>query len=80
MPQNPMSKKSSSRIQSSQAKTGQNTGKDSFSSRAQSAADKNANAGKDAGGGGGGGQNQTQSKSSGQQQEKKLIEIIHLSY
>ena len=38
-----MTKSDSSRIQSSQAKSGNSVGKDSFSSRAQSAGDKSAN-------------------------------------
>ncbi|KAL9545943.1 hypothetical protein MBANPS3_006904 [Mucor bainieri] len=43
MPGNPTSKSDASRIQSSQAKNNQDTGKGSFASRAQSAADRNAN-------------------------------------
>lgn len=38
-----MDKQSASRIQSSQEKSGQYTGKGSFSSRSQSAADRNTN-------------------------------------
>lgn len=38
-----MTKADSSRIQSSQAKSGNSVGKDSFSSRAQSAGDKSTN-------------------------------------
>ncbi|KAF2003043.1 hypothetical protein P154DRAFT_429674 [Amniculicola lignicola CBS 123094] len=40
---NPMTKSDSSRIQSTQAKGGKDTGAGSFSARAQSAGDKNAN-------------------------------------
>lgn len=39
-----MSKEDASRIQSSQAQAGHDTGKDTFASRAQSAGDKNKNA------------------------------------
>jgi hypothetical protein len=39
-----MTKADSSRIQSSQVKSGNSVGKDSFSSRAQSAGDKSTNA------------------------------------
>ena len=38
-----ITKEEASRIQSSQEKAGRDTGKDSFASRAQSAADKQAN-------------------------------------
>jgi hypothetical protein len=38
-----MTKAASSRIQSSQAKSGNSVGKDSFSARAQSAGDKSTN-------------------------------------
>ncbi|KAL0565422.1 hypothetical protein ABG067_009621, partial [Albugo candida] len=43
MPTNPMKKSDASRIQSTQDKSRQDTGKGSFASRAQSAADKNEN-------------------------------------
>ncbi|KAG2433826.1 hypothetical protein HXX76_008183 [Chlamydomonas incerta] len=46
-----MTKEDSSRIQSSQAKGGHDTGKDTFAARAQSAGDRAAHA---SGGGGGG--------------------------
>ncbi|KAF2128962.1 hypothetical protein P153DRAFT_386162 [Dothidotthia symphoricarpi CBS 119687] len=41
----PMDKSDSSRIQSTQAQGGKDTGKDAFAARAQSAGDKNANSG-----------------------------------
>ncbi|KAF8465539.1 hypothetical protein BDZ91DRAFT_849279 [Kalaharituber pfeilii] len=47
---NPMSKADSSRIQSTQAKAGHDTSSKSFSARAQSAGDRNANAGISGGG------------------------------
>ncbi|GAO47219.1 hypothetical protein SAICODRAFT_8773 [Saitoella complicata NRRL Y-17804] len=47
-----MSQSDASRIQSSQAKSGNNPG---FAARAQSAGDRNANSGQCGGGGGGGG-------------------------
>jgi len=63
MPKNPISKSEASHIQSTQAKNNQDTGKGSFSSRAQSAADRNANQSGGANTGGGqAGQQQQQSK------------------
>ncbi|GAN08871.1 conserved hypothetical protein [Mucor ambiguus] len=66
MPKNPISKSEASHIQSTQAKNNQDVGKNSFASRAQSAADRNANqsGGANTGGGQGGqsGQQQQQGK------------------
>ncbi|KAH8105105.1 hypothetical protein BXZ70DRAFT_505029 [Cristinia sonorae] len=42
---NPMTQDAASRIQSTQTKAGHDVGKDSFAARAQSAGDRNANAG-----------------------------------
>lgn len=53
-----MSKENSSRIQSSQAKGGHDVGKGSLYARAQSAGDRNANAGGTGKGGSGGGKKQ----------------------
>lgn len=63
MPKNPTSQSDASRIQSTQAKGGHDTGKGSFASRAQSAGDRNANqSGGGANTGGQGGQQQQQGK------------------
>ncbi|BFZ62856.1 hypothetical protein YB2330_003966 [Saitoella coloradoensis] len=51
-----MSQSDASRIQSSQAKSGNGPG---FAARAQSAGDRNANSGQSGGGGGGGGGGQS---------------------
>jgi hypothetical protein len=58
---NPMSKSDSSRIQSTQATGGHDTGKGSFPSRAQSAGDRNTNTGTTG----------SQQQGSGQQDGKK---------
>lgn len=55
MPKNPTSKEDASRIQASQAKNNRDTGKNSFSSRAQSAGDRNTNQSGDNQGGNQGG-------------------------
>lgn len=67
MPKNPTTQSDASRIQSTQAKSGQDTGKSSFASRAQSAGDRNTNQS----GGGGGGANTSGGQAGQQQQQGK---------
>ncbi|CAO3609764.1 unnamed protein product [Mucor fragilis] len=71
MPKNPTTQSDASRIQSTQAKSGQDTGKSSFASRAQSAGDRNTNQSGGGGGGGGGGANTSGGQAGQQQQQGK---------